>query len=423
MDLDLNNTTTRAILIQSEDSPCFNVSSVGDPTVADPGCAKYSFGPTPDFSDPSNDYFGILSKGAGNTWIVEIPQPVWAVALEVVLGDSGATLNSNTALYLVFDEVTGSVAPYSAPEYWSATASFGAQPLFLFGDPSPMDLRFYGSAIDPNNIPAGPSVPLVISCQKAKDNSLLPPLEQPPFGPPYPGVGICPEPYPMQPGFDTVGRTSLTAFTAASLKAQNVSPPPTYVDLANPVMAALDWRMQETDDTDNDTIPDMYDNCPYASNVAQTDSGGVNTSTPDGIGDACQCGDIDDDGLVTGTDFVVLNRAALSLPPYGSLAGMPGYDKCDIDGSGSCTATDGIILNRASLNLSPGIMQTCTAANPSSGLAALGPGCQTSGSCGGGAASRQPANTSEGHSCTMSRENEVSRCHCRSYGVVRYTMK
>ena len=45
-------------------------------------------------------------------------------------------------------------------------------------------------------------------------------------------------------------------------------------------------------DRDNDGIYDSVDNCPGTSNANQSDSGGVDTNSPDGIGDACQCGDI-----------------------------------------------------------------------------------------------------------------------------------
>ena len=45
-------------------------------------------------------------------------------------------------------------------------------------------------------------------------------------------------------------------------------------------------------DCDDDGIPDDVDNRPLVANTDQADDGGVNTHTPDGIGNACQCGDV-----------------------------------------------------------------------------------------------------------------------------------
>jgi hypothetical protein len=44
-------------------------------------------------------------------------------------------------------------------------------------------------------------------------------------------------------------------------------------------------------DCDDDSIPDAQDNCPLVANTDQADDGGINTHTPDGIGNACQCGE------------------------------------------------------------------------------------------------------------------------------------
>jgi hypothetical protein len=120
-------------------------------------------------------------------------------------------------------------------------------------------------------------------------------------------------------------------------------------------------------DTDGDGIPDPIDNCPYTPNADQKDSGGLNTTTPDGIGDVCQCGDIDNNGIVNANDGTKYLRASLGLSPYGSIAAMPGAaapEKCDVNGDGVCNANDASIITRATLGLSPGIQQKCTAAVP-----------------------------------------------------------
>ena len=117
-------------------------------------------------------------------------------------------------------------------------------------------------------------------------------------------------------------------------------------------------------DTDGDGVPDLIDNCPYTYNPDQRDSGGIGTgSPPDGIGDACQCGDVTGDGIVDISDKTILTRSLAGLPPYGSVAAMPGFEKCDVvDTSGTCTLSDKTVITRALVGLAPGIKQVCTAA-------------------------------------------------------------
>ena len=123
-------------------------------------------------------------------------------------------------------------------------------------------------------------------------------------------------------------------------------------------------------DSDGDLVPDSLDNCPYEPNPTQTDSGGINTAVPDGIGDACQCGDTNNDGKVTSTDSTVLKRALLGLSPYFSIAAMlPGLNKCNVGttvvpGVAGCTTSDATVISRALLGLTPGIAQNCDAAAP-----------------------------------------------------------
>ena len=95
-------------------------------------------------------------------------------------------------------------------------------------------------------------------------------------------------------------------------------------------------------DSDADGIPDGQDNCPYAANPLQTDTGGIgNGSAPDGIGDACQCGDVSGDGLVTSPDAFFIKRFGLGLNPFVFL--QPG--NCDVSGEGDCTGSDGSLVN------------------------------------------------------------------------------
>jgi len=109
-------------------------------------------------------------------------------------------------------------------------------------------------------------------------------------------------------------------------------------------------------DRDKDGIYDSVDNCPGTSNSDQKDSGGVDTNSPDGIGDACQCGDISGDGKITNTDSVLMRRHLLGLPSNFNA------DFCDVNGDAQCTNTDAVIIQRAILGLPPGISQSCPAA-------------------------------------------------------------
>jgi hypothetical protein len=90
-------------------------------------------------------------------------------------------------------------------------------------------------------------------------------------------------------------------------------------------------------DTDGDGRRDALDNCPTRANPGQDDRGAVGTSQPDGIGDACQCGDLDGDGRVDLVDFVTGARANAEL------IGLPAPDRCSL---GLCTPADTRALRR-----------------------------------------------------------------------------
>jgi hypothetical protein len=95
-------------------------------------------------------------------------------------------------------------------------------------------------------------------------------------------------------------------------------------------------------DADRDGIPDAMDNCRFAANPDQRDAGGVAGGGPDGIGDACQCGDVTGDGRVDLRDAVTLLASRLPRVAAGLPAGT-----CDVDGDGRCAAADGVEILRA----------------------------------------------------------------------------
>ena len=121
------------------------------------------------------------------------------------------------------------------------------------------------------------------------------------------------------------------------------------------------FRAVPNGDADGDGVPDASDNCPLRANADQADSGGPNSASPDGIGDACQCGDVSNDGRVDGTDVQQL-RSALAAGQLGGL-GAPG--KCRVNGAWApCSELDVALLRRAvepAVALAPGLAQTCDA--------------------------------------------------------------
>ena len=124
-------------------------------------------------------------------------------------------------------------------------------------------------------------------------------------------------------------------------------------------------------DADGDVFPFSVDNCPYTSNPAQTDTGGVKPgSPPDGIGDACQCGEVNNDGRVLASDVTAI-RAGLT----GSTVGVLAPARCNVNGAVNatllatgmrtdCNVVDVAVIRRALASVSPGIAQVCQPAVP-----------------------------------------------------------
>jgi len=99
-------------------------------------------------------------------------------------------------------------------------------------------------------------------------------------------------------------------------------------------------------DADGDGAPDETDNCPIVANPDQLDRGGIGASSgPDGIGDACQCGDVNGNGRVTASDATIVARSLLSPP--GATLDRP--ELCHVGGSAGCTLADAAIIRRALL--------------------------------------------------------------------------
>ncbi len=131
--------------------------------------------------------------------------------------------------------------------------------------------------------------------------------------------------------------------------------------LATRIYDRLSWIESVTGidagDSDGDGFADAVDNCPFTTNPSQLDSGGLGAgSAPDGIGDACQCGDVNGDGQVEDGDATLIKRFALGLaaPDFVSAG------QCDVTGDGACTGTDGTAVRHASRGLPfPGFGENC----------------------------------------------------------------
>ena len=115
-------------------------------------------------------------------------------------------------------------------------------------------------------------------------------------------------------------------------------------------------------DGDGDGVPEPGDNCPNFANANQSDIGGIGAASgPDGIGDACQCGDVSGNGRVTTADATLITRSLL-VPPTAALT-RP--DLCNVGGSAACTTADAVIVTRALLvPPTATVQQVCAPAVP-----------------------------------------------------------
>jgi hypothetical protein len=86
-------------------------------------------------------------------------------------------------------------------------------------------------------------------------------------------------------------------------------------------------------DGDGDGIPDEEDRCPQFAAATQGDA------NRDGVGDDCQCGDANGNGLVDVSDIVAAQQMIAGKAEVSPL--------CDANGSGSCEASDVEAINSA----------------------------------------------------------------------------
>ncbi len=122
-------------------------------------------------------------------------------------------------------------------------------------------------------------------------------------------------------------------------------------------------------DTDDDGVFNFEDNCRHVVNPDQLDRGGFGFALdPDGIGDLCQCGDVNDDGRVWTDDLIELKAALIGLS-----AGLATPALCNINGpqdptitnpldpAGECGIEDAALLQRALNGYGPPLGTSCGA--------------------------------------------------------------
>jgi ELWxxDGT repeat protein len=93
-------------------------------------------------------------------------------------------------------------------------------------------------------------------------------------------------------------------------------------------------------DSDGDGVIDPADNCPRAANQDQADA------DANGIGDACQCGDVDRDGITNVTDALRIARGEVP-------SSDPGFAHCDVNGDEACNIVDALMVARGEVGSHP----------------------------------------------------------------------
>ncbi len=154
-------------------------------------------------------------------------------------------------------------------------------------------------------------------------------------------------PYTLAPGIVDVNVAShdgVTEYRDTTCCRITIAPPPATLD------------------SDGDGVLDTTDNCPYTSNPTQADTGGVgDASPPDGIGDACQCGDVDGDGRIRKADAKIVKSAMSGL---GGVV-VPRPELCNVNKIAQCDLEDySVLVHALSQGSGARLPQMCEAALP-----------------------------------------------------------
>jgi hypothetical protein len=123
-------------------------------------------------------------------------------------------------------------------------------------------------------------------------------------------------------------------------------------------------------DADLDGVPDSIDNCRFRANPGQGDAGGFGASSgPDGIGDACQCGNVSGDGRVSPADVATYRQFLAN--PTGAPLSADAQARCVVLDTGTACNIVQVSAIRRGLNAPPlaplttsAAAQVCAATKP-----------------------------------------------------------
>ena len=116
---------------------------------------------------------------------------------------------------------------------------------------------------------------------------------------------------------------------------------------------------ESPDDSDADGISEESDNCPFKFNFDQLDTGTLNSTSMDGIGDLCQCGEGNDPGGDVTIDDAAAQREQLA----GQSIGDEPAQRTSVAQGTELNILDVAVLARETQGLAgPGIMQVCAPA-------------------------------------------------------------
>lgn len=93
------------------------------------------------------------------------------------------------------------------------------------------------------------------------------------------------------------------------------------------------------------------DNCPFISNLSQTNSDALEA------GDDCQCGDVNRDNTVTVLDLVIVRQNLVGA----ALSGSFDASRCDFDGDPGCGVDDAFVLDRTLKGAPTSLVDACPA--------------------------------------------------------------
>jgi hypothetical protein len=132
----------------------------------------------------------------------------------------------------------------------------------------------------------------------------------------------------------------------------------TLLVILNPGLVAADWgenwgvmQWAAVGDADGDGILDGDDNCPFVPNNSQTNS----DQQP--AGDACQCGDVNNDFIVDGLDAQIARENLVGH----ALSGSFDPERCNVIGNSDCGVDDVFILGRLAEGLPVSLQNICDA--------------------------------------------------------------